>query len=64
MRKAKNNHFLGYDLVMDKKWMVKGGKTKNTFPKESVLSEWPDSNGRPLAPHARMLANCTTPRIA
>ena len=26
------------------------------------LSEWPDSNGRPLAPHARMLADCTTPR--
>ena len=28
-----------------------------------VLSEWPDSNGRPLAPHARMLADCTTPRF-
>ena len=28
----------------------------------TFLSEWPDSNGRPLAPHARMLANCTTPR--
>ena len=27
------------------------------------MSEWPDSNGRPLAPHARMLANCTTPRV-
>jgi len=29
----------------------------------AFLSEWPDSNGRPLAPHARMLANCTTPRL-
>jgi len=29
----------------------------------ALLSEWPDSNGRPLAPHARMLANCTTPRL-
>ena len=27
------------------------------------MSERPDSNGRPLAPHARMLANCTTPRL-
>jgi hypothetical protein len=31
---------------------------------ESFLSERPDSNGRPLAPHASMLANCTTPRFA
>jgi len=30
---------------------------------EGFLSERPDSNGRPLAPHARMLANCTTPRL-
>lgn len=27
-----------------------------------MLSEWQDSNLRPLAPHASMLANCTTPR--
>ncbi len=27
-----------------------------------MSSEWQDSNLRPLAPHARMLANCTTPR--
>lgn len=29
-----------------------------------LLSEQPDSNGRPLAPHARMLANCTMPRCS
>ena len=38
-------------------------KNKKTSPKRRCfLSEWPDSNGRPLAPHARMLADCTTPR--
>ncbi len=31
--------------------------------KITALSEWRDSNARPLAPHARMLANCTTPRF-
>ena len=29
---------------------------------DETPSEQPDSNGRPLAPHARMLANCTMPR--
>ena len=39
-------------------------KTKKAAEKSAaLLSEWPDSNGRPLAPHARMLANCTTPRL-
>ncbi len=26
-------------------------------------SGWPDSNRRPLAPHASTLANCATPRF-
>ena len=38
-------------------------KTKRTIRKIVLLSEWRDSNARPLAPHARMLANCTTPRF-
>ena len=37
-------------------------KQKKSPSLTTLLSEWPDSNGRPLAPHARMLANCTTPR--
>ena len=37
------------------------GNVSTSFRK--TWSEWPDSNGRPLAPHARMLANCTTPRL-
>ena len=50
--------------------MINFGQKKETFQETSLLasvrktwSEWPDSNGRPLAPHARMLANCTTPRL-
>ena len=38
-------------------------KTKRTIFWIVLLSEWRDSNARPLAPHARMLANCTTPRF-
>ena len=38
-------------------------KTKRTIFRIVLLSEWRDSNARPLAPHARMLANCTTPRF-
>ena len=37
-------------------------KQKKSPSLTTLLSEWPDSNGRPLAPHARMLADCTTPR--
>lgn len=64
MRKAKSNHFSGDGSATREK--VGNSQRceikKNTFLLEGVLSEWPDSNGRPLAPHARMLANCTTPR--
>ncbi len=31
-------------------------------PNRLIMSGWPDSNWRPLAPHASTLANCATPR--
>jgi hypothetical protein len=36
---------------------------KKSSKNAALLSEWSDSNGRPLAPHASTLANCATPRI-
>jgi len=55
----KNDLLLTFDVncgIMCEK-NKKGGRNNR------LLSEWRDSNARPLAPHARMLANCTTPRF-
>ncbi len=46
-----------------KKYTIKKGIICKSTNYPFILSEWQDSNLRPLAPHASMLANCTTPRV-
>jgi len=51
------------DVLFFVRYCIKNCTKKAADCSAALLSEWPDSNGRPLAPHARMLANCTTPRL-
>ena len=59
----KNGFFLMWGTC-EKNQDIKKGITCKSTSYPFRLSEWQDSNLRPLAPHASMLANCTTPRFA